>query len=173
MSASLTSHKTWNRSYNLCGQLKKIVGVDIQAPTRWRRAEVGTLITFGTKWETKSKMKRIVDASVVKTADEADRDKALCVSSIAANVQYQSVSQSVCLCLFSSSPPLGLALALNWGQMSPPSVCLCLHSHECRPKIAIWTTMCYTIVCGSHIRGSRLTQTSPAHHALRGDTWPL
>lgn len=36
-------------------------------------------------------MKRIVDASVLKATDEADGDKALCVSSIAANVQ------SVCL----------------------------------------------------------------------------
>lgn len=58
-------------------------------------------------------MKRIVDASVLKTTDEADGDKALCVSSIGANVQYQSVSQSVCLRLFSSSPSLGLPLALN------------------------------------------------------------
>lgn len=41
-------------------------------------------------------MKRIVGASVLNATDEADGDKALCVSSIAANVQYQSVSLSAC-----------------------------------------------------------------------------
>lgn len=94
MSASSTLNKTWNHYYHLCSQKKAGVGKKKKkkASTRWRRAEVGTLITFGTK--TKSKMKRIVDASAPKTTDEADRDKALCVSSIAANVQYQSVSQS-------------------------------------------------------------------------------
>lgn len=58
-------------------------------------------------------MKRTAHASVLKTTDEADGDEALCVSSIAAKVQYQSVCLSVCLCLFSSSPSLGLPQALN------------------------------------------------------------
>lgn len=45
------------------------------------------------------------------TEDRADRDRALCVSSIEANVQ--SLTISVCLCLFSSSPALRLPRALN------------------------------------------------------------
>lgn len=89
-------------------------------------------------------MKRIAHACVLKTTDEADGDEALCVSSIAAKVQYQSVSLSVPIQL-TTFPQATSGFKLR---SDVTSVCAdALVSAGL--KTAVWTTACYTNLCGS------------------------
>lgn len=84
-------------------------------------------------------MKRIVETSVLKTTDEADGDKALCVSSIAANVQYQSVCLSVPIQLI-TFPRAACGFKLR---SDVTSVCVCAYTlMSAGLKIAIWTSTC-------------------------------
>lgn len=122
MTVIITIHtRMWKR--------KKMTYEDRKTRERRRRQKVSQLITFGRRLKKKCD-ERKADASVVMTMrkmkDGADRDRALCASSIAANVQF--LTTRACLSLFNLPPSLGLPLALNWGQMSAVCGCvLCTH----------------------------------------------
>lgn len=93
---------------------KKMTYEDRKTRERRKRQKFSQLITFGRRLKKKCD-ERKADASVVMTMrkmkDGADRDRALCASSIAANVQF--LTTRACLSLFNLPPSLGLPLALN------------------------------------------------------------
>lgn len=135
--------------------------------------EVRTLITFGTTYEKESLMKekRMLLLRMVMTKMMKGRvDRALCVSSIVANVQFLTISVclSVCLSPSNSSPTLRLPRALNWGQMSPVCACVCVCAREDRRHNISLGHYVLCIHAQSHMRRVSHTQMSSAHHAWGG-----